>query len=160
MDRDWLSIISSIRRTQLGEEIPILIFRAFRIFSGEYLRDVIGDRGAIVLFQNAGRELGRSLGDKLRSDSVESYLDNVGAFMKENKIGILIPERLEENEGILKIDECITCSGMPNVGMRICHFESGLVAGLFESFLGSKVRATETRCNAMGEGVCEVRVEF
>ena len=160
MNREWLSIIGSIERPELGEEIPILIFRAFRVFSGEYLRDVIGERGAIVLLQNAGRELGKSLGEKLRSESVESYLENVGAFMKENKIGILIPESVEKDSGVLKIDECITCSGMPNVGMRICHFEAGLVAGLFESFLSKKVKATETKCNAMGEGVCEVTVEF
>ena len=160
MNRNWLEIIGSVNRPQLGEEIPILIFRAFRVFSGEYLRDILGDRGAVVLFQNAGRELGRSLGEKLKRDSVESYLENVGAFMKETEIGLLVPERIEESEGVLRIEECITCSGMPNVGMRICHFEAGFVAGLFESFLGKKMKATETKCNAMGEGVCEVTVEF
>ncbi len=160
MNRNWLEIIGSIDRPQLGEEVPLLIFRAFRVFSGEYLRDILGDKGAVILFQNAGRELGRSLGEKLRSGSVESYLENVGLFMKENRIGLLIPERVEGDGGILRIEECITCSGMPNVGMRICHFETGLVAGLFESFLGRKVKATETKCNAMGEGVCEVKVEF
>ncbi len=160
MKRDWLEIIGSVNRPQLGEEIPILIFRAFRVFSGEYLRDILGDKGAVVLFQNAGRELGRSLGEKLKSDSVEGYLENVGAFMKESKIGLLVPERVEKDEGILRIEECITCSGMPNIGMRICHFEAGFVAGLFESFLRKKVKATETKCNAMGEGVCEVKVEF
>jgi len=69
--RDWFSIIGNISRPVLGEEIPILIFRAFRIYSGEYLKDLMGEKGAVVLFQNAGRELGRELGGRLKDDDLE-----------------------------------------------------------------------------------------
>ncbi len=160
MSKNWLDIVGSVKRPQLGEDVPILIFRAFRIYSGEYLRDLMGEKGAVVLFQNAGRELGRSLGEKLISDSITTYLENVRTFMKESKIGLLIPEDLDEHRGVFKIDECITCSGIPNIGSRICHFEAGFVAGILEFFTKKRVKATETKCNAMGEGVCEVTVEI
>jgi len=49
---------------------------------------------------------------------------------------------------------------MPNIGARICHFETGFVAGIFETFVERKVRAVETKCNAMGEETCEVTVDI
>jgi predicted hydrocarbon binding protein len=158
--RDWLSIIGNIERPVLGEDIPILIFRAFRVYSGEYLKDLMGEKGAVVLFQNAGRELGKELGGKLRDDDLERYLENVRSFVKDSKVGLLAVEELNQKKAVLRLDECITCAGMPNIGARICHFEVGFVAGIFENFLGKKVRASETKCNAMGEGTCEVTVDI
>lgn len=37
-------------------------------------------------------------------------------------------------------------------------FEVGLVLGIVEYYLGKKLSAFESRCNANGEGVCEVTV--
>ncbi len=158
--RDWFSIIGNINRPVLGEEIPILIFRAFRIYSGEYLKDLMGEKGAVVLFQNAGRELGRELGEKLKDEDLERYLSNVQSFVKDSKIGLLVVEEIDQRKAVLRLDECITCAGMPNIGARICHFETGFVAGIFETFMEKKVRAVETKCNAMGEGTCEVTVDI
>ncbi len=158
--RDWLNIIGSVNRPVLGEEIPILIFRAFRIYSGEYLKDLMGEKGAVVLFQNAGRELGKELGERLKDDDLNRYIDNVQTFVKDSKIGLLAVEEIDQKRAVLKLDECITCAGMPNIGARICHFETGFVAGVFEAFLGNKVKAVETKCNAMGEGTCEVTVDL
>ncbi len=159
MNRNLLELIGKTERKELGDEIPIIIFRAFRIYSGEYLKDIVGEKGTVALFQNAGRELGKSLGEKLKASSLESFLDNVSAFMREEKIGILIVDRANEKGGVLKIDECITCYGFPNIGSRICHFEAGLIGGIFESFTGKKVKVVETKCNANGEGICEVSIE-
>jgi len=125
-----------IERPVLGEDIPILIFRAFRVYSGEYLKDLMGEKGAIVLFQNAGRELGKELGEKLKDDDLERYLENVHTFVRDSKIGLLAVEELDQKKAVLKLDECITCAGMPNIGARICHFEVGFVAGVFEHFIG------------------------
>ena len=34
----WIESISQIRRPYLGEDVPVLVFRAFRIFTGMFLR--------------------------------------------------------------------------------------------------------------------------
>ena len=158
--KNWLELIRSVNRPELGEEVPILIFRAFRVYAGEYLKNTIGEKGALVLFQNAGRELGKELGARLRDEKLESYLSKVQSFVKDTKVGLLVVEEMDKEKAVLRLDECITCAGMPNIGARICHFEAGFVAGVFESFLGRKVRATETKCNAMGEETCEVTVSL
>ncbi len=156
--KELLKLVSRVNRPTLGEDIPVVIFRAFRIFSGEYVKDIVGKRGASVLFQNAGRELGKEIGASIGKKSVESYLDDVVRFVKDTRIGILIPVEVGKERSVLRLDECITCSGMPNIGERICHFEVGFVAGVFEHILGRKVKAFETKCNANGEGTCEVVV--
>jgi predicted hydrocarbon binding protein len=154
-----IEVISSVRRPNLGEDVPLVIFRSFRLFSGKYLEEILGTRGATVLFQNAGRELGKEIGRTLKEERLDRYLERIGDFMKEAKVGLLIPESVSDGRIVLSIDECITCSGMKNIGRRICHFETGIVAGLVETFLGKRVKAYETKCNAMGEGICEVTVE-
>lgn len=125
----------------------------------KYLEEILGLKGSTVLFQNAGRELGKEIGETLREERIDRYLEKVGEFMRESKVGILIPEEVSQNRIILSIDECITCSGMRSIGRRICHFETGIVAGLLETFLNRRVKVQETKCNAMGEGICQVTVE-
>jgi predicted hydrocarbon binding protein len=149
--------ISKVSRPVLGGDIPILVFRAFRHFSSDYVDEVMG-RATSTVFQNGGRAMGKELGEKIPKASLEEYLQSVIKMVKELKIGVLREVVVEEEKIVLALDECITCAGMGNIGKRICHFEVGLVAGLVESFLGTKVRARETKCNANGEGTCEVTV--
>lgn len=149
--------IAQIARPQLGTEVPLLVFRAFRHFSANYVEELLG-RGASTAFQNGGRELGREIGLQLLQPNLESYLEGVGYWVRENKIGLLRTVALSNEQLVVALDECITCAGMPNIGKRICHFEVGFVAGVADAFLKRKVRATETKCNANGEGTCEVTV--
>jgi len=151
--------ISKISRPNLGGEIPILIVRAFHHFSSDYMENVMG-RATAAVFQNGGRELGKELGETLPKGSMEEFLNAVIELLRNSKIGVLSTVSLDENQLVVQLDECITCAGMDSIGKRICHFEVGLVAGLVESFLSKKVRARETKCNAMGEGTCEVTVDF
>ncbi len=161
MESGLLSQVQMISRPQLGEELPLVIFRAFRIFSGRYLKDLMGEKGATAIFQNAGRDLGKELYNLLKADTLESYIDNICNFVRETRIGLLVPERIDEEVAVVRLDECLTCAGMPNIGERICHFEVGIVAGLFESFLGARaLRAVETKCNANGEETCQVTVQL
>ena len=43
----WIESISQIRRPYLGEDVPVLVFRAFRIFTGMYLEDTEVQRLAL-----------------------------------------------------------------------------------------------------------------
>jgi predicted hydrocarbon binding protein len=156
----WVELVSKVKRPHLGEEVPVMVFRAFRVFMGMYLDDMVGHKGAITLMQNAGRELGKEVGSSLKDGNIERYLGKVADFVRDAKIGLLVPVDMRDNIIVVALDECITCSGMPNIGKRICHFESGFVAGVVEVYTGKKVRAYETKCNAMGEGICEVAVEL
>ena len=155
-----LELISHVHRPDVGTDIPIVIFRAFRHFSADYVAKMLGDKGAALVFQNSGRDLGREAGASMMSKDLNEYLAAVTQFVYDMKLGKLRAEEISNERMIFGLDECITCAGMPNIGKRICHFEVGLVAGIVEAFAGVKVRAFESKCNANGEGICEVTVDL
>jgi len=149
--------IAQISRPQLGDQVPLLVFRAFRHFSANYVEELLG-RGSNTAFQNGGRELGREIGSQLLTPELDTYLGNVVEWVQAARIGLLSAVELSDERLVLALDECITCAGMQSIGKRICHFEVGFVAGVVETFVKRKVRATETKCNANGESTCEVTV--
>lgn len=154
-----IEMIAQSDRPKMGTDIPLLIFRAFRHFSSDYVEEVMG-RASTVVFQNGGRELGKEVGGSMIDKDLNLYLKSVIKFVADNKIGILRPVLHDDEKMVLALDECITCVGMPNIGKRICHFEVGLVAGVVEAFTGKKVRAHESKCYANGEDTCEVTVDL
>ena len=124
-------------------------------FFGGILTTMTGYRVPEVV--NAIRE---QAGKMLHKPDLNDYLQEVIKFVAQLKVGILKPRALTDEQIVVGLDECITCSGMDNIGKRICHFETGFVAGVVESFIGDRVRATETKCGANGEGICEVTVDL
>lgn len=156
---ETIQLISQIARPKLGEDVPILLFRAFRHFTANYVTQMLG-RSATVVFQNAGRDLGREVGGMLVKPTLDEYLKEVIAFTKAQRVGILHPTKITADQMVLGLEECITCIGMPNIGKRICHFEVGFVAGIVEHFAGKRVRGHESKCNAAGEGICEVTIDL
>jgi len=159
LEQTKLEQISKICRPQTGEDVPLVLFRAFRHFTADYVAQLLGKRATLV-FQNGGRELGREAGKLLKQESLDDYLRAVIGFVRDMRMGVLQPRELSDKAIILGLEECLTCAGMDSIGKRICHFETGFVAGIVESFLGNRVRAFESKCNANGEGICEVTVDL
>lgn len=151
--------IGKTDRPKCGDKIPLLVFRAFRHYSSDYVEEIMG-RGVSVVFQNGGRELGKEVGNNLLDSDLNKYLGSVVQWVFDTGVGVLKPVEVSEENIIVQLDECITCAGMDSIGKRICHFEVGLVAGVVETFLKRKVPAEETKCNANGEGTCEVTVRL
>jgi len=151
--------VAKTHRPVLGSDIPLLVFRVFRHFSADYVEEVLG-RGAQVVFQNGGRELGREAGTMLYKPDATEYLKEVVNFVKDSKIGLLQIREVSEKLLVVDLDECITCAGMTPIGKRICQFEVGFVAGVAEVLIKKKPKAYETKCNANGEGTCQVTVEL
>jgi len=151
--------VSKTHRPVLGSDIPLLVFRVFRHFSADYVEDVLG-RGAAVVFQNGGRELGKEAGTMLYKPDATEYLREVVNFVRDSKIGLLQIREVSDTRLVVDLDECITCAGMTPIGKRICQFEVGFVAGVAEILIKKKLKAVETKCNANNEGTCQVTVEL
>jgi predicted hydrocarbon binding protein len=157
-----MGLIQEVAKTDrpiLGNDIPLLVFRVFRHFSAGYVEEVLG-RGAAVVFQNGGRDLGKEAGTMLWKPDPEEYLREICKFVRDSRIGILQPREVSATRLVVDLDECITCAGMDNIGKRICQFEVGFVAGVAEVLIKKKPKAYETKCNANGEGTCQVTVEL
>ncbi len=142
-----MGLIQEVAKTDrpvLGGDIPILVFRVFRHFSAGYVEEV----------------LGREAGTMLYKADPEEYLREVCQFVRDSRIGILQVREASARLLVVDLDECITCAGMDSIGKRICQFEVGFVAGVAEVLIKRKPKAYETKCNANGEGTCQVTVEL
>ena len=157
-----MDALTHVNRPELGDSIPVSVFRVFRQFSAHYGEDILGENGVRTVFTHAGRQLGLDIGQQLYTEDLTEYLTKVKKFIYDSNIGIL---KLVENEStddkmVLQLDECVTCAGMPSIGKKICYFEVGLVAGIVETFTKKNVHAYETKCNANGDDCCEVTVDL
>ncbi|WP_456327051.1 V4R domain-containing protein [Archaeoglobus sp.] len=133
------------KRPKLGNFVAVPVFRVLRHIA---LEDIIGQGGSGIVYR-AGKQIGLSLD----FENVDDFLDWV------EKAGIGIPElEKSSNPIVARIYECVTCSGIPNIGRPVCHFEGGLIAGFLERLLNKKLVAKEVKCWGLGYEVCEFEV--
>ncbi len=157
---DQMAALAVIDRPELGDTIPLAVFRIFRQFSAQYSAEILGESGVKTTFTYAGRMLGHDVGKQLYSSDLGQYLTSVQGFVYDAKIGVLDLVDSDSDEMVFQLGECVTCAGMPDMGMSICHFEVGLVAGIVETFVKKDVGAFESKCNVNGDDCCEVTIQL
>ncbi|WP_456420086.1 DUF2507 domain-containing protein [Methanocaldococcus infernus] len=133
-------------RSSLGNDVNITVFRLIRFMD---LERYLG-KAANNIFYECGKTLGRDL-------NINS-IDELVKFCKVYKIGRA--EIVSEDPLRIRIYECITCSGLPNVGEPLCYFEGGFIAGCLEKILNKRVRAKETHCAGLGNEFCEFEIKI
>lgn len=141
--------VLKVVRPKLGTEAGLGLYRLLRLVA---LEDIMG-RGASGTAYLAGKKLGLSLG----LPTLKDFLDLCAAL----KIGLVEVPIMNDKEIHIDIYECATCAGMDAVGRVICHFEGGLIAGVVESILKKRARATEVKCmGGLGDISCSYDIEL
>ena len=138
--------VSNIVRPQLGEDIPLTLYRILRVIG---MRKILGETSGPTLYM-MGKEVGTMIGAKDLSD--------FEAKIKELKVGIPEAQVVEEDHVVVKLYECITCAGFINTGEMFCDMESGIIAGLLESVCKKKAKSTQTKSWSVGYNYCEFEV--
>ena len=152
-------------RPVLGGTATVAMFRALRLVGVmEGLDGTLGKDAAALVF-NSGKHVGGALGLDILGETgpdLDAYVKVLAARLKALGVGLMSVTRLDLAAGRLtvRVDECITCAGMPDIGKAVCHFEGGLVSGVLEAFLGAgkKAAVEETKCWALGDRTCEFEV--
>jgi len=132
--------ICEVNRSKLGRYVDIIVYRAILLSVVKYL-----GFNALSKLYCAGADFGKRLGVKSIDEMIECF--------KSLKIGI--PKLVSEDPIKIRIYECSFCSGLPNVGKAICHFEGGIIRGCLEEILNKKIKVVETKCCANGHDYCE-----
>lgn len=130
-------------RPTLGDNVPLQLYRAVRLLA---FREVLGSRISAAILGVSGRSVARKMG-------IESLQEVISAL---HDLSICKLTTLERNNGhiVFVATECSTCSGLPNIGEAVCHFEAGFIAGGLEPVFGGDVQVTETECWGLGNRVC------
>lgn len=152
-------------RNDLGPLIPIRLFQALRMVAlGSNVEDILG-QGAPSLVYHSGQSLGLAMGQIAAANidkDLETYVGKIKLLCRHLSIGLVIPDKVDLDSGVLelRVDECVSCAGIHNVSAPICHFEAGMVGGIVKTFFNRNVKATETKCNALGDKTCLIHVDL
>ncbi len=138
--------IRRIVRPELGEDVPLFLFRILRIIG---MRSILGETSGATLYM-----MGKRVGNMLPAGNMEEFSD----MIKQLKVGIPEVKIIDEDHITVKLYECITCAGFQNTGEMFCDMESGIIAGVLENVCGKKTRSTQVKSWSSGYNYCEFEV--
>ncbi|SBW05637.1 4-vinyl reductase 4VR [uncultured Eubacteriales bacterium] len=145
-------------RGELGEDMPVLVYRLMQYTMLDVLSRVYGEEEANERFRDAGYLAGQEFVRNVLNLSVpfDQFLTDLQRALKELKIGILRMESFDDTTGeiVLTVGEDLDCSGLPVTGESVCYYDEGFISGILEAYTGKKYTVHEIDCWANGDRVC------
>lgn len=145
-------------RGELGEEMPVLVYRLMQYTMLDVLSKEYGEDKANEYFRDAGFLAGTEFArNSLKLDvDLDTFLADLQEKLRELKIGILRMEAMDEATGnmILTVGEDLDCSGLPVTNENVCVYDEGFIAGILEAYSGRSYKVREVDCWASGDRVC------
>ena len=150
-------------RGNLGEEIPVFVYRLLEYSLKEELVEKYGKDVQIEIFRKAGFRAGAFFAKKVLDTSLEfnAFVALLQNKLQELKIGVLRVEDLdsEKKRMVLTVAEDADCSGLPVLGETVCNYDEGFISGILTTYTGKPYKAVEVDCWATGDRVCRFNVE-
>ncbi len=155
----WASVVDvSEGRKNLGEEMPVFMYRVFQYTIKDELTKRFGSDVCADIFRNAGHLAGLEFAHNLLdlNLSFNEFISKLQSALEESKVGILRVEEFDTETGraILTVAEDLDCSGLPVTGETVCHYDEGFIAGILKAYTKKNYIVTEIDCWATGSRVC------
>lgn len=145
-------------RGDLGEEMPVLVYRLMQFTMLDILTKEYGAEKANDLFREAGFLAGKEFAQALLDLTVDldTFVANLQSALEDNKIGILRMESFDAETGnlVLTVSEDLDCSGLPVTDETVCSYDEGFIAGILNAYTGQNYEVKEVDCWANGDRTC------
>lgn len=145
-------------RQELGEEMPVFVYRMFQYTIKDELVAQLGKEKSIEIFRNAGLAAGLEFADNMLDLTLEldDFIANIQEALITSKMGIFRVEEFnpETGKAILTIGEDLDCSALPVTGETVCNYDEGFLAGIMQKYTKKDYIVTEIDCWATGSRVC------
>ena len=145
-------------RGDLGEEMPVLVYRLMQYTMLDVLSKAYGLEQANEYFRQAGFLAGTEFAKHTLDLTADfnAFLANLQKSLEDLKIGILRMEAFEPETGniVLTVGQDLDCSGLPITNENVCNYDEGFIAGILEAYTGKKYEVREVDCWASGDRVC------
>ena len=148
-------------RGDLGEEMPVMIYRLMQYTMLDVLSKIHGEEQANEYFRQAGFLAGTEFAKNalnLKAD-FNGFLADLQKALAELKVGILRMEEFDPESGVmtLTVGQDLDCSGLPITNENVCVYDEGFIAGILEAYTGKKYDVREVDCWAGGDRICRFR---
>ena len=150
-------------RGDLGEEMPVLVYRLMEFTMYDTLTSEFGREKADYFFRKAGYKAGMEFTKNVMDLSVpfDKFVANLQKALQDLKIGIMRIESVNEGTGeiILTVGQDLDCSGLPITGETVCNYDEGFISGILETYTGKSYHVREIDCWASGDRVCRFKCD-
>ena len=148
-------------RGDLGEEMPVLVYRLMQYTILDVLSREFGETKANDYIRAAGHLAGTEFALNALNLSVNfgDFVSNLQSSLEQLKVGILRMENFnaETGEITLTVGQDLDCSGLPITDETVCDYDEGFIAGILEAYTGKRYRVREIDCWANGDRVCRFK---
>ena len=145
-------------RGDLGEEMPVLVYRLMQYTMLDVLSKEYGSEKANDYFRKAGLLAGKEFAKHTLDLTADfnTFIANLQKALAELKIGILRMEAFDPDSGsiVLTVGQDLDCSGLPITNENVCNYDEGFIAGILEVYTGKTYEVREVDCWANGDRVC------
>ena len=145
-------------RGDLGEEMPVLVYRLMQYTMLDVLSKAHGSEQANEYFRDAGFLAGVEFAKHNLDLETElnAFVANLQKTLLELKIGILRMEAFDAETGdiVLTVGQDLDCSGLPVTNENVCYYDEGFISGILEAYTGKHYDVREVDCWANGDRVC------
>jgi len=145
-------------RADLGEEMPVLVYRLMQFTMLDILSKEFGNEQADDYFRRAGFLAGTEFAKGLLdlTTDLNTFLSQLTKALADYKIGILRMEAFDHDTGniVLTVGQDLDCSGLPVTDETVCHYDEGFIAGILNAYTGKDYVVKEIDCWSNGDRVC------
>jgi len=148
-------------RGDLGEEMPVIIYRLMQYTMLDVLSKAYGREKANEYFRQSGFLAGTEFAKNVLDVKVDfnTFLANLQKALLDLKVGVLRMESFDAATGcvILTVGQDLDCSGLPVTNENVCIYDEGFIAGILEVYTGKPYEVREVDCWASGDRVCRFK---
>jgi len=148
----------------LGDLLSLIPYRLLQYTIRDVTEQKIGTEPCDRLFYDAGELAGHLFFDgsmaEFKDLPLNGFIGELQRVLKELGVGILRVEKADAEKGefTLTVSEDLDCSGLPDLGLEVCNYDEGFIAGVFFKYTGIIFTAKEVDCWCSGDRTCRFAV--
>ena len=152
-------------RPNLGPNVNIVLYRLMQYTFRDVAEKRLGTEACDELFYDAGKLAGVFFFDQFMTAYKEmplnAFVAELQRILKDLGVGVLRIEKADPEAGefILCVYEDLDCSGLPDLGIEVCNYDEGFIAGIFYRYTGQEYTAKEVDCWCSGDRTCRFEVK-
>lgn len=152
----------AMARPNIGAELPVAVYRLMEYTLRHVLTARYGNEEARDILRQAGKLAGEEFCSNLLDGSLpfNEFIAQLQGKFRELRVGILRVEEadFERLEMVVTVSEDLDCSGLPVMGVTVCDYDEGFIAGILKSYTGREMDVREIDCWATGERTCRFAI--